>query len=48
MAAGQEIMKEDKKNKVFKSRVQRIRDRYRAGTIDVMSMIDAISHNLKV
>jgi len=48
MAAGQDLVKERRQYKAIKARIQRIRDRYRAGTIDLMGLVDGISHNLKV
>ena len=47
IAAGQSVMREAAKYRSVRKNVETIRNRYRAGTIDVMAFLDGISHNLK-
>ena len=47
IAAGHNVCYEVPKYKAIRKRITTICDRYRAGTIDVIAYLDAISHNLK-
>jgi hypothetical protein len=47
ISSGQDVLREVPKYKTIKKRIQNLRDRYRSGTIDVMSFVDGVSHNIK-